>query len=673
MRCRHFSGRCKVLLGIVTVIVLIVAGLLIWYFRKQDPSVIYVYSIGSVDFSTSDASLRIYDNNRNILQGSIGKHANRFSITPDNCVDMKQPCFKFSDGSKVSISSLATNGDVTCSVISWEADDCHTDSLMDCFNLAGAHWYGGAQVNLQYWPNEYWSFDLQPYVTRDSYYTDQFGGVLERYWISSNGIGIHLDQTVPLFVSFNQSGDQQLCLAARYRNSPYLNPQNLKPHLNYTICPGASVKDIHQFMTERYFQKPKDIPDEKLFRYPIWSTWAYYKQGINQTSVLEYANQIRMNNFSNSQLEIDDDWTLRYGDQDFVSTKFPDPKGMVQTLTAMGFRVTLWTHPFANYDSKAFVYGMENGYFVKDSKGELPGLVRWWNGVGAILDVTNTNATNWYLTALRNLTDMYGISSFKFDAGETKWLPPSYKPHLEFSNPNTYTRLWSELAYEADKNVRHQEVRVGSQTQHLPIFVRMLDKDSTWGYDNGLKTLIPAALTFGLLGYPFVLPDMIGGNAYNGSLNGLAYPERELFIRWLQVNVFLPSIQFSIAPWHYDDEVVKISLKMVNLREKYAEKIISIAKEATRTGAPVVRPLWWIAPDDETAQTIDSEFLLGDDILVAPVLDSGARSRDIYLPAGTWKDEQRANKEYVVENGMWLQKYRALLDELPYFSRIKRN
>ena len=77
----------------------------------------------------------------------------------------------------------------------------------------------------------------------------------------------------------------------------------------------------------------------------------------------------------------------------------------------------------------------------------------------------------------------------------------------------------------------------------------MLDKESRWGYDNGLQSLIPTLLHFGL-GYPFVLPDMIGGNAYGER------PTKELYIRWMQANSFMPSVQFSIVPWDYDAEVI---------------------------------------------------------------------------------------------------------------------
>ena len=78
----------------------------------------------------------------------------------------------------------------------------------------------------------------------------------------------------------------------------------------------------------------------------------------------------------------------------------------------------------------------------------------------------------------------------------------------------------------------------------------MLDKDTKWTKDNGLATLITTLLHFGLEGYVFVLPDMIGGNGYNRSS-----PSKELFVRWMQANVFMPSLQFSYAPWDYDAQV----------------------------------------------------------------------------------------------------------------------
>lgn len=87
------------------------------------------------------------------------------------------------------------------------------------------------------------------------------------------------------------------------------------------------------------------------------------------------------------------------------------------------------------------------------------------------------------------------------------------------------------------------------RTQDLPVFIRMVDKDTYWGFNNGLQTMIPTLLAMNLNGYTLVLPDMIGGNGYNEK------PSKELFVRWLQVNVFMPTLQYSFVPWDHDDEV----------------------------------------------------------------------------------------------------------------------
>lgn len=137
---------------------------------------------------------------------------------------------------------------------------------------------------------------------------------------------------------------------------------------------------------------------------------------------------------------------------------------------------------------------------------------RWDGTLAALVDFTAPNASDWYFRRLNDFQTKYGIESFKFDAGESNWMPFYRSYHIESVNPDYYGQAYAEAVTKHIGN--GLEVRIGLHTQALPIFVRMLDKDSVAGYDNGLRTLIPTALTFGLLGYPFVLPDMVGGNAY---------------------------------------------------------------------------------------------------------------------------------------------------------------
>lgn len=143
------------------------------------------------------------------------------------------------------------------------------------------------------------------------------------------------------------------------------------------------------------------------------------------------------------------------------------------------------------------------------------------------------------------------------------------------------------------------EVRSGLRTQHLPIFMRMIDKDTRWSWENGLPTLITTLLQLNIAGYPLVLPDMIGGNGYDNNP-----PSKELFVRWLQANVFMPSLQYSFVPWDFDADAVSICRKYTELHATYADLIMERFALAVSTGEPVNPPLWWSSPNDKTAQRI---------------------------------------------------------------------
>lgn len=185
-----------------------------------------------------------------------------------------------------------------------------------------------------------------------------------------------------------------------------------------------------------------------------------------------------------------------------------------------------------------------------------------------------------------------------------------------------------------------------------------------WSNENGLKTLIPAALLFGLLNRPFVLPDIIGGNAYKGSC------DRELFIRWTQATTFLPAMQFSKPPWEFDHNCVQIVRKFIELHENYSLEMIRLAKQSTLDGSPIVRPLWWTGDESEESLTCDDQFMFGDDILVAPVLDERATERSVYLPNGSqWLNVI----DQVVHSGGITIRQRATLDQLPHYNRLKYN
>jgi alpha-glucosidase (family GH31 glycosyl hydrolase) len=199
-----------------------------------------------------------------------------------------------------------------------------------------------------------------------------------------------------------------------------------------------------------------------------------------------------------------------YGDLDFDKVTFPDMSNLTQQLHALDFRVTLWVHPFCNIEATCFVPGVENGYWVKNANGEFPGITQWWDGKNAaILDTTNPNATEYFVKRLNFLRIKYYIDGFKFDAGEQKWIPKEFSLWDKKANPNEYS---ANYVRTAAKNFGIlQEARVGARTQDVGIFYRILDRATDWTIQDGIKSVITETLQFGILGYPYVLPDIIFG------------------------------------------------------------------------------------------------------------------------------------------------------------------
>ncbi|XP_044299801.1 myogenesis-regulating glycosidase-like [Varanus komodoensis] len=446
-----------------------------------------------------------------------------------------------------------------------------------------AHWYGGCEMSVQHWPIRLpGSQEPMPFVTSDVYsFRNSFGGILERYWLSSKAAAIKINDSVPFHLGFNAT-ERSLVFQARYKDSPYKPPlgQQPFPELSYRVCIGSDVTSIHKYMAQSYFKKPMKVPSEKMFTLPIWSTWAMYKKEIDQDKLLEFSRTIRKHHFKYSHIEIDDMYMQNYGDFDFDPLKFPHVTEMFEELKKDGFDVTLWMHPFVHADSPNFEVGIKRQLFVTEPTGTLPAVVEWWNGVGAILDFTNPSARDWFQSHLRQLSSKYHISSFKFDAGETCYLPDQFSSFQPLLDPSTWSRQYAEMAapfYEL------AEVRVGYRSQDIACFVRIIDRDSIWGHELGLKSLIPTVLTIGLLGYPFILPDMIGGNFFPNKTDGaVEIPDRELYIRWLELSAFMPSMQFSIPPWLYDREVVDIALKFTRLHEALDELQAQTEKPVAR-------------------------------------------------------------------------------------------
>lgn len=199
----------------------------------------------------------------------------------------------------------------------------------------------------------------QNYSAQVSKETDN-GAIVERYWLNSAGEYIYVHPQVPLFVDYQLIQPNHLCFGAQLA-APYSSRRN-HTELSYDIWFLPDVKKAHQHAVKHYLGKPSGLPDFRMVQHPIWSTWAQYSQNITGEKVMEYARQILNYGFNNSQLEIDDLWETCYGTLEVDTNKFPNMTHLVDELKALGFRVTIWVHPFINSNcGQVYTEALNNG------------------------------------------------------------------------------------------------------------------------------------------------------------------------------------------------------------------------------------------------------------------------------------------------------------------------
>ncbi|RZB39964.1 putative family 31 glucosidase [Asbolus verrucosus] len=578
------------------------------------------------------------------MSGQIGEGANVGKPSTVAC-EGASSCFLQNEEVTLSIDNIDSGFS-----ISWQTNNV-TGVFQDCLdlNISEINWFGGPEKFYADWPVENSKFVNRPYTTIKA----DNGAVGERYWLNSKGAYIFIHDQVPLFLDQNNLKSNSICFIGSL-TKPYIGRKEVL--LKYSLVAKNDPKEAHLNAVNNFLGKPQGYPDEWIIRNPIWTTWAKYKKNIDDETVVAFANEIADHGFT-GQIEIDDYWETCYGSLIFNNEQFANINDTVKSLKDLGFTVTLWTHPFVNHDcQETMTYGQEHGYFAKAADGS--DQTSWWDGNPAhYIDFTNDEARSWFIDRLKLLQELHGIDSFKFDAGESDYPPPNavFSGDVEMS-PNSITS-----AYVRTCATFGGLIEVRSATQDLPIFLRILDKDSRWSLNNGLHSLITSLLQLNINGYTLVLPDMIGGNGY------AEQPTAELIARWTQANTFMPTMQFSYLPWDItseDFDGLEIIKKYVALHEQYADEILNAMNNSITNGIPVNPPIWWVDPLNVEALKVNDQYLLGEKILVAPVIQEGAISRDVYLPSGSWKD---GNDGTIYEGPQLLKAYASPIDVLPFF------
>ncbi|MFN5046682.1 TIM-barrel domain-containing protein, partial [Roseateles sp.] len=426
---------------------------------------------------------------------------------------------------------------------------------------------------------------------------------------------------------------------------------------------------------------------------PLWalgyqqSRWSYK----TQDEVLRVAREFRQRQIPADVLYLDIDHMDGFRVFTWNPGTFPQPREMLGQLHAQGFRAVTIVDPGIKRDEGFAIYrsGRAAGVFMRGADGqELHAKV--WPGICAFPDFTSPAARDWFgqlhAAPLELGVDGFwndmnepgvfapdGFSQPEISLGPQKTLPLDAR-HAGDGRPgdharyhNIYGLQMARASFEGLRRLRPEQrpmvlTRAGAAGVQRYAAVWTGDNSPSWTH---LALTIPMLSNLSISGVPFVGAD-VGG--FMGS------PSAELHSRWLQAAVLTPffrthsnDVSAPREPWAFGPEFERINRATIELRYRLLPYLYSLFEENERSGLPPLRPLWFNFPRDVRASLVDDQFLLGRDLLVAPVLREGERQRRVYFPAGeAWLDWWTGRR---FEGGSEAT-VAAPLDRLPLFIRV---
>jgi Alpha-glucosidases, family 31 of glycosyl hydrolases len=428
--------------------------------------------------------------------------------------------------------------------------------------------------------------------------------------------------------------------------------------LEYFVFAGPTPKDI----LGRYTALTGRAPIVPAWSYGPWLSTSFTTDYDEQT-VTSFIEGMAERELPLSVFHFDCFWMREFNWCDFEwdARVFPDPDGMLARLHERGLKISLWINPYIGQRSPLFAEAAEKGYLVKRADGSVWQWDLWQAGMG-LVDFTNPAATEWYQGHLRRLVAQ-GVDCFKTDFGER--IPTDVVWH-DGSDPsrmhNLYTQLYNravhdvlvDLKGEGEAVLFARSATAGGQT--MPVH---------WGGDNtssyvSMAESLRGGLSLAMSGFAHWSHD-IGG--FEGT------PDPAVYKRWTAFGMLSTHTRFHGSesyrvPWAFDDEAVEVTRTFAHLKMRLMPYLYQLGLEAAATGSPVMRPMQFEFPGDPAIAYLDRQYMLGSDLLVAPVLSADG-TVEFYLPEGTWTSLFTGE---TVEGGRWVREQHGF-DSLPLYAR----
>ena len=390
---------------------------------------------------------------------------------------------------------------------------------------------------------------------------------------------------------------------------------------------------------------------------PLWSMGFHQSRWSYKTEqrVMEIAEGFRQRDLPLDAIHLDIHYMDRYRVFTWDQKRFPNPAAMNKKLAEKGIRTVAIVDPgvFIGEDYSVYLDGLKQDLYCKriDSDENYEGKV--WPGPTVFPDFAEEKTRIWWASHHKTLFDA-GVSGIWNDMNEPvlqigKTSEPLDQPirhqsdsHLKFRNQygNLEARATND-GFARWKKGQRSFVLTRSATCGIQKYAAVWtgDNHSTW---NHLRFNLHMILNLGLTGVPISGAD-VGGFCRGPGTTGAVkiFKNRELFARWMELGSLMPFFRvhtvlysYSQEPWSFGEEALEISRKHMNRRYRLLHYISSLVREAHLTGAPLVRPIWYEFPEMEDPNL--EQFMLGPNLLAAPVMAPGIRKRKVDLPFGDW-------------------------------------
>ncbi|MGP6175905.1 alpha-xylosidase [Microbacterium sp. A196] len=413
--------------------------------------------------------------------------------------------------------------------------------------------------------------------------------------------------------------------------------------LEYFVIAGPAPKDV----LERYTALTGRPPVVPAWSYGLWLSTSFTTD-YDEKTVNSFIDEMAARELPVSVFHFDCFWMREFNWCDFEwdPRVFPDPTGMLERLHEKDLRVSVWINPYIAQRSPLFREAGDAGYLVKRADGSIWQWDLWQAGMG-LVDFTNPDAVAWYQSKLRGLVAQ-GVDCFKTDFGERI---PTDVIWADGSDParmhNLYTQLYNRAVHEVLTEARGEGEAVlfaRSATaggQSMPVH---WGGDSTSTFASMAETL-RGGLSLALSGFAFWSHD-IGG--FEGT------PDAGVFKRWTAFGLLGSHSRFHGSssyrvPWAFDEEAVEVTRIFTHLKMRLMPYLFQLGVDAAATGVPIMRPMQLEFPDDPSVAHLDRQYMLGGNLLVAPVF-SETGEVEFYLPQGEWTSLLTGE---VVQGGGW--------------------